>query len=235
MVEIVNGIEVKWCPKCSTYVSTSKFNICRSQKDGYTSYCAQCHIEYNRVWYLENTARKAAQGKEYRAANQDSIKVRQTKYNQAHKTEQSILNKRWYENNKERRKETCIEWAKNNKTKRRVYSLRRKAVKTNLEGSFTDEELTNLFITQSGRCSYCGESLLDYYEVDHIIPVTREGSTNFISNMQLTCKTCNRSKNNKLHEEYLEYLQKVDSTKYEKYLKHQDYIATKILLSDWRN
>jgi hypothetical protein len=41
------------------------------------------------------------------------------------------------------------------------------------------------------------------YEADHIIPIGREGCTQYIWNIQLLCKSCNCSKNDRAMEEWL--------------------------------
>lgn len=60
----------------------------------------------------------------------------------------------------------------------------------------TKKEKELLFKNQSGRCMYCGAKLsLHYLDVDHKIPLSRNGSDR-ISNKQLICGPCNRRKGN---------------------------------------
>lgn len=47
-----------------------------------------------------------------------------------------------------------------------------------------------------GKCQICGQSVIDF-EVDHIIPVARGGTTG-IFNLQLLCRSCNRQKGTKM-------------------------------------
>ena len=52
------------------------------------------------------------------------------------------------------------------------------------------------------KCPYCGIYLTDQnVEEDHKIPVSR-GGTNAPSNLQLTCRNCNRRKGNMTDEEF---------------------------------
>ena len=67
------------------------------------------------------------------------------------------------------------------------------------------KRLENFDPTKIKTCIYCGCRLDDNFHVDHIIPLTREGTSNWPSNLQLLCPSCNPSKGAKTHEEYLEY------------------------------
>lgn len=52
------------------------------------------------------------------------------------------------------------------------------------------------------KCPYCGINLLEeYVEEDHKIPLSRGGS-NLQSNIQLTCRDCNRRKGEMTDEDF---------------------------------
>jgi 5-methylcytosine-specific restriction endonuclease McrA len=59
-------------------------------------------------------------------------------------------------------------------------------------GEHTVELINDLFRLQKGKCSNC-KTVLAKYEVDHVMPLIRGGSDD-ISNLQLLCVRCNRSK-----------------------------------------
>lgn len=65
-------------------------------------------------------------------------------------------------------------------------------------GTFTLDEWHDLKEKYNHKCAKCGidESLAKLTK-DHIIPLTKGGS-NYISNIQPLCQSCNSSKNNKL-------------------------------------
>lgn len=71
-----------------------------------------------------------------------------------------------------------------------------------VEGSHTEEEITDLFVKQKGKCAYCLIKLTmapknrNTVTEDHVVAVTAGGS-NHIGNIALCCKSCNSKKNAK--------------------------------------
>ena len=64
-------------------------------------------------------------------------------------------------------------------------------------GSFTDEDIAQIYRQQRGRCAYCRVALRGKFQIDHIDP----HGGNDPANLQLTCRTplpgrprCNQSK-----------------------------------------
>ncbi len=68
-----------------------------------------------------------------------------------------------------------------------------RAKKWGCEGSYTGQELKDLFIRQGGKCAECRIPLTSKYEADHKIPL-KIGGSNFIENIQILCLKCNRAK-----------------------------------------
>lgn len=75
----------------------------------------------------------------------------------------------------------------------RADTARIRAKKLGCEGSYTGDQLRELFIKQDGKCAECAVPLTEKWEADHIIPL-RIGGTNYIENIQILCRKCNRSK-----------------------------------------
>ena len=69
----------------------------------------------------------------------------------------------------------------------------RRALTLQAEGSFTEAEVGQLHAKQRGRCIYCRTKLGDRFHRDHIEPLARGGS-NYITNIQLLCPSCNARK-----------------------------------------
>lgn len=75
----------------------------------------------------------------------------------------------------------------------------------NADGSFTQQDILDLYAEQNQRCAYCG-ILITFdipkdVHVDHVMPLSSGGS-NWPSNLALTCQACNLSKGSKTLEEW---------------------------------
>lgn len=243
----------KICIRCKEEKSISEFNKRTNSNDGMDYYCKACkkilkreeylrnrekYIERANVWGNNNYERKINNMREYQAKNKEALLQQKRDYRKENHDLVRAQAKACRERNKEVFKARCREhYHKNKHTGAwQVYSEIRRARKAGIPGSFTLQEVENLLQSQFCKCAYCGTSLEEGYHADHLIPIARPelGSTNYISNIQLTCPECNLSKKDKLNDEFIHYLQVTDLPKYEKYLKHQEYIATRILLQDWR-
>lgn len=80
--------------------------------------------------------------------------------------------------------------------KRRYATLERvrRARKKQAEGTHTLDDVKRILKAQRNRCAYCRKPLGKDYHVDHIVALSRGGS-NWPSNLQCTCPSCNTSKN----------------------------------------
>lgn len=76
-----------------------------------------------------------------------------------------------------------------------IYNSRRR---TALMGTFVEDiDRGQVFRNHNGFCYLCGQIIIGYWELDHIIPVSR-GGLHAYSNVAPTHRRCNASKNNKL-------------------------------------
>lgn len=167
------------CTICGeTKPATSEyFWVNRVLKYGLETRCKECLKAKRQNWEKEYHIRYRERSRELerlrRLANPESLRTRKRRFRQ---TERGKL---------QHRAETSI----------------RKARKKGIGGSYTSEDIKRQFKAQKGKCYWCHKKL-DEYHVDHVIPVTREGSSNDPWNLVLACHVCNESRNNKLPHEW---------------------------------
>ncbi len=90
----------------------------------------------------------------------------------------------------------------NTKEYRLIKSHRRYAKKLKAEGSHTVSEVLAKLKNQNYKCHYCSINIKQKYHRDHMDPLIRGGSDN-ISNIALTCPTCNLKKHTQTAEEFI--------------------------------
>lgn len=165
--------------------------------------------ERQRRWYEENKDRANATWQEWKAKNdrspyhkayrQANIEKLKEKDRRTSKSPQkAAYRKRRYAATRERQIKTSLDWQKNNPARHAANEQRRRAIKTASGGSYTLAEWEALKRQYNYTCLSCGRQEPEIrLTVDHIIPVTKGGSS-FIDNLQPLCFSCNSSKNNKV-------------------------------------
>lgn len=85
----------------------------------------------------------------------------------------------------------------------RTRNRNRKAKLKSIPGKHTKEDIRQQYERQKGKCYWC-EKMLKWgdHTVDHVIPVTRKGSSNDPWNIVIACSFCNASKKNRLPHEW---------------------------------
>jgi 5-methylcytosine-specific restriction endonuclease McrA len=128
-------------------------------------------------------------------------------------------NKNWYENNLERKAESCRKWRKDNPERIAVHSKnwrrgnpeqvayhgrKRRALKQEVNENFTEADVKFCLDRAGHKCESCGmtneEHTREYghrLHMDHIKPLS-EGYALTRDNCQVLCKACNSKKGNKL-------------------------------------
>jgi 5-methylcytosine-specific restriction endonuclease McrA len=75
-----------------------------------------------------------------------------------------------------------------------VIAANRRARKRGADGSYTRHDVAKIAAAQKGRCAVCKKRAK--LTIDHIVPLSKGGS-NWPSNLQMTCMSCNCRKNDK--------------------------------------
>lgn len=101
----------------------------------------------------------------------------------------------WARKNPERHRANSQRWQKNNIWYATLATNRRRARKASAEGHYSKDDVSGLIERQCGRCAGCGSA--KKLEVDHIVPLSK-GGTNWPSNLQMLCRSCNAKKGSTL-------------------------------------
>lgn len=212
---------MKYCTRCGKYYPATTDNFYKSKvsKDGLYHYCKVCSRKSSREfygkdekikervkgqskrWQEENAERYKEKRKEWCKKNPESLKKSKKKYFQE-----------WYseEENKKIHSKRASEWSKENRDKKNKVQLkylktekgknmeRRRAQKRRTlslgGGSYTTKQWEKCINFFCGLDAYTGLEM-DVVSVDHIIPVTK-GGTSYIWNLVPCEKLINSSKSN---------------------------------------
>lgn len=158
-------------------------------------------VELRAASYIRNSEKSLAAGRVWYAENAD------------YKRQKA---REWYANNIERARASALvrsnaSYAANpemHAARAKVYRAKHKetvsagkrkykAAKRGAEGSHNGKDVIAIFERQRGLCANCKKKLFKSgakkYHVDHVIPLARGGS-NWPSNLQCLCPTCNMRK-----------------------------------------
>lgn len=195
----------KVCTSCNTpYPATRQyFPPAKTNKDGLRGICKLCRNAQNRGYRKNKEVPPEAKAK--KAAYQ-----RAYYYNPA--THEKLLAYAEERRSRPDIHEKTLEYQKeyrktyrrpNAKEKHRIHSINRRSRLNAIPGSHTLQESQDQYNRQKGKCYYCGIKIKwgEHHE-DHIIPISREGATNDISNIAITCVTCNLAKQDRLPHEF---------------------------------
>ena len=73
-------------------------------------------------------------------------------------------------------------------------SARRRVIRVSTKTLLTKADVQQMFEDQDGLCAYCETELGNDFHGDHMVPVSRGGTTDVI-NIALACPPCNMRKN----------------------------------------
>jgi len=153
--------------------------------------CKECHLTRRHNEYYANSQKEIQKTRLWELNNPEKLKI--------------------LRRNKRRPETICglslseylKAWKVSNKDKVKANHNKRRALKNNCEGFFTDEGIALLYFLQDGKCIGCQRQFLNIkYTIDHIFPLSKGGS-NWLDNIQLLCGKCNSSKHAKLMQEWI--------------------------------
>lgn len=182
--------------------------------------CHECSLQLRRAKYSEEYQKRKeeikARSKKWRLDNLERAKANDKKKHEAKRDAELIRMRKRYEENREadieRKRKAYRENAEENRAKQRAryaenkdyfkpYIKARKARVRSSIGRFSAAQVRKMLDDQGCKCIYCKCEISKNYHVDHIVPVSKGGSS-FIENIQLLCPTCNLRKRAKMPDDY---------------------------------
>lgn len=199
---------MKTCSKCATPKPLAEFYKDKRAADGLKCQCKACHVAGCAVSVKKNPeGRRVIQGR-YDSANRSARRAASKAWKERHPERCRKLHENWKREHPERYKALMVaprkRWKAANPEAALKHTHRRRARLQGANGSYTAEEIAELYAEQSGCCAnaYCGRPLLAGFHRDHMTPIRRGGS-NFIENIQLLCPQCNTRKSIKTAAEFV--------------------------------
>lgn len=177
---------------CVTAVADSTGRFAMTKKNGKP--CKNCGQS---EWYENGQCVPctSARGKEYYRRNKSKVSKRHQKWAQQNKESSKERSKRYRLNHPGRANEISRQWAKRNPEKTTAFYHKYRTERTNGGGAYSAAEWNAVLKRYGNKCLCCGRTDVKL-TADHIIPVSKGGSSN-IDNLQPLCQTCNSKKRDK--------------------------------------
>lgn len=174
-------------------------------RDGYRNQCRICDKLKKYDWDAGNPDKRRAQLRRSYQKNKVTRDAVTKAYRDANLEQHRAWDRARYLRNREKMRKQGRAHYQANKEKYAEYRDKRLAMLRGVEGQYTRDDVWKLYDEQSGFCYYCDIPLFGSFHVDHKQPVSR-GGTNRLTNLAITCATCNLRKQDKTEDEFWEVL-----------------------------
>jgi 5-methylcytosine-specific restriction endonuclease McrA len=154
------------------------------------------HREYNKAWKVANKERQYDLAKKWRAEHPENVQRAVKKWQDANRDRLHENNARWHATHPDEARERRKRWRGENPEREKIHKHTRRTRISESGGSFTVSDIQNMLKQQKGKCIVCLTSIKENYHIDHVIPVSKGGSSDR-SNLQLLCPRCNMSKHDR--------------------------------------
>lgn len=134
--------------------------------------------KYASQWYQENKEYVSEKSKKWMVDNYGSVSAYQSHQYYKHQDTRKLGVKR-----------TALKYP----LRKKANDVTRKARQRGAEGKFGRDDIEKMLLRQGNKCVYCKADITGNYHVDHIMPLILGGS-NWPSNLQCLCPTCNMRK-----------------------------------------
>lgn len=174
-------MQSKSCRRCRVEKPISEFRPDPRYRDGYGSWCTECHRARNSAWAKESRERLTAKAATYRAAKPDLHAAANRKHKAANKRKLAAKH---------------AAWAKRNRGKRNATSAKHKTAKMRATPPWADfDKISAIYEAAAEIQRRTGQRM----HVDHIIPLQhpRVCGLHVSANLQILPGAENESKRNK--------------------------------------
>lgn len=196
---------MKTCPCCKEIKPKTEFSTNKSKKDGVQSHCKLCRNQYKKQYTIDNPRYFADKSIVYRKLNIDKIKETRAQSYVINRIAILERNRKWAESNPDKVRSSNKKWYQNNIERKLASCHKRRALILKSKGTYVVGDIETMMIKQGNKCVYCHIDLSmnnrNSYHIDHILPLVLGGS-NFPTNLQLLCPKCNVAKGAKHPDEY---------------------------------
>jgi 5-methylcytosine-specific restriction endonuclease McrA len=155
--------------------------------------CVACQLKRSKIQSATQSSKPNRKTTNYRYNHSSKGVAARAKYKSSPKGK--LTQKLLKQTPEIRKKDKLYRQTPIGKASTRASQLRNKLRRKNIPGFHSGTEWLALKEQYGNRCLCCGrpESIVRL-ERDHIIPITRPGSTNWIDNIQPLCRDCNQRK-----------------------------------------
>ena len=181
--------------------------------------CGENKPNTNEYFYFQNKSKGTLRSR-CKVCNNDKDKGKE--YYENNKDKILKYKKKYYENNKDKLKK-CRE---NNKDKYKEYNHKRRALKVGNGGSYTKSQWLDTLEYFDYKCAYTGECIKHNCHVEHIVPISK-GGTSYIWNLVPSTASANLSKHNRDMEEWYREQEYFCEERLNKIYEYQKYMAAK--------
>lgn len=155
------------------------------------------HRERTAAWRRAHPDHARALRKAWGQANPGKRKASIARWQAAHPERVRAIMERYLSRFPDANRKAAAKWRKSHPDAVRAAWKNRRARKCNAEGFHTEKEAASLYVQQGRKCAYCRARLTKTERhLDHIVALARGGS-NWPSNLQWLCASCNLSKSAK--------------------------------------
>ncbi|WP_221953106.1 HNH endonuclease [Rhizobium laguerreae] len=160
-----------------------------------TAGCCECTILRAQARYWSDPEAKKEYDRQRYLDDPEAVASRAGKWKLENPEKMEECRKKWREANPEKHRDSQREWALRNPEKVQANIRSRRARKRGAEGHHTEADIEAILVRQKYKCAECGTSVKrrTSRQVDHIMPL-KLGGSNWPSNLQILCTTCNKVK-----------------------------------------